>query len=61
MKLEKIFEDETKKKMVLEIIEKLNGESYDDCKEIIDAVNFMLKAYSFLDVDLARDVIEVDE
>lgn len=61
MKLEKIFEDSTKKKLVLEIIEKLNGESYDDCKEIIDAVSVLLKAHSFLDADLARDIIEVDQ
>lgn len=57
-KQEKILaNDETKKKLVLEILEKLNGESYNDSKEILDLAIYFLKENAYVDFDLAKDRI----
>lgn len=52
-----ISEDATKKELVLEILKLLNGESYVDCKEVLDIVGAFLKENAYLDYELAKDLI----
>ena len=58
-KFEKIIrEDITKKKLVLNILELLNGESYEDSAEILAVAVYFLKKNSYVDFELAKDIIE---
>lgn len=57
-KQEKILSADTAKKaLVLEILEKLNGESYNDSKEILDLAAHFLKENAYVDFELAKDRI----
>lgn len=57
-KYEKIIrEDATKKELVLKILELLNGESYEDSREILDVAGYFLKKNSYVDFELAKDII----
>lgn len=60
-KYKKMFtEDATKKDLVLEIVKLLNGESAEDCKAVLDAVNYFVHKNAFFDADMARDIINFE-
>lgn len=46
------------KKIALEILQSLNGESAEDCKQILDAVNYYVRNNAFFDAETARNIIE---
>lgn len=54
----KILNDTDCKDFVLKIFELLNGESYSDAVKIIDAVKYFLAEHSYVDKELAKDLIE---
>ena len=45
------------KKIVIEILQSLNGESAEDCKQLLDAVNYYVRGNAFFDAETARDII----
>lgn len=52
-----IVEDSVKKEYVLKILEILNNESYSDVKTILDTAQYFLTQNSYLDFNLAQDLI----
>ena len=52
-----LSENPAMKKPVLEIMNILNGESAEDCKQILDAVNFYVRGNSMFDAELAKDIV----
>ena len=52
-----IVEDSVKKEYVLKILEILNNESYSDAKTILDTAQYFLTQNSYLDFNLAQDLI----
>lgn len=45
------------KKPVLEIMNILNGESAEDCKQILDTVHYFVNGNSMFDAELAKDIV----
>lgn len=56
-KFERFVTDETNRKVVLKILELLNGETLEDAKEILKAAEHFLKQNSYFDYSLAHDLI----
>ena len=57
-KYEKIVvEDSVKKEAVLKILEILSNENHNDCKQILDTVQYFLNQNCYLDFNLAQDLI----
>lgn len=52
-----IADDATKRGLVLEILKLLGGESYNDCKEILEITGAFLKENAYLDFELAKELI----
>lgn len=52
-----LIENPKMKKTVLEILQSLNGESAEDCKQILDAVNYYVRGNAFFDFEMAKDII----
>ena len=57
-KYEKILaENPAMKKIVLDILQNLNGESYNDAKTVLDLANYFVKENAYVDFELAKDRI----
>lgn len=56
-----LAEDGAKKDLVLSILKLLNGESYDDCKQILDIAAAVIKETAFLDIETAENIIAGDD
>lgn len=52
--------DNQKREVVLKILEMLNGESFNDAKEILELSQHYMKENTFLDYDLAREMIQAE-
>ena len=46
------------KKTIFQILDLLNGETFNDCKNILDLTAFFIKEHSFVDSDMAKKLIE---
>lgn len=46
------------KQTIFKILDLLNGESFNDCKNILDLTAFYLKEHSFVDSEMAKNLIE---
>ena len=57
MKIKSTIENISKKDLVLDILKLLEGKSYGDCVEIIDAAKYFLKC-STLDIDNVKAELE---
>lgn len=57
-KYEKVLaENPAMKKIVLEILQNLNGESYNDAKTVLDLAAYCVKENAYVDFELAKDRI----